>query len=303
MQLYIAGTFLVISLFLFLIIYIFAVRTIRERQIKLLELELETTEMEVQLFFDDFEHAIEDVTNQILHYNIDGLKDYMTLKQEHHDNIASIYYGTVDNVMYNSTDFIPPAGFDLRTRIWYQMAVQKGDIIVTPAFLNATEDYLITTIAKPVYQADILLGVIGIDIRINSIDAHLESRVIGSTGYALLIDSNNQVITNPTHWDLGSDLVDSSNIGLDLSILEENEVFINQVINKDDGTMIFTDVVLDYYTLVVFMPNGEYYQTQRQFNRFFIVIFILINVIGISFIMFNRTFIVEPLRRLDQEVA
>lgn len=303
MQLYIAGTFLIISLFMFLIIYIFAVRTIRERQIKLLELELETTEMEVQLFFDDFTHIIEDVENQLEHYDIDDLEEYITLKQEHHINVASIYFGTIDNVMYNSTSFIPPEGFDLRTRIWYQMAVQNGEIIVTPAFLNATQDYIISTIAKPVYEDGQLQGVIGIDVRINSIDEHIESRVIGSTGYALLLDSNNRFLTYPSHWELDSQLIDAASVGIDLSAFDENIVHINQVFNKDEGAMIFTDVVLDYYTLVVFMPNGEYYQTQRQFNNFFIVVFILINVIGISFIMFNRMFIAEPLRRLDREVA
>ena len=302
-QLYIAGTFLIVSLFLFLIIYIVAVRTIRGRQTKLLELELETTEMEVQLFFDDFEHAIEDVSNHILHFDIADLENYITIKNDHHENIASIYFGTVDNVMYNSSGFVPPPGFDLRTRIWYQMAVEKGDIIATPAFLNATQDYVITTIAKPVYQNDVLLGVVGIDIRINNIDTHIESRVIGDTGYALLIDSNNHLLSYPDHWDLGNQLIDASTVGINITTPDENIVHSGQTLNQDKGAMIFTDVVLDYYTLIVFMPNGEYYQTQRQFNNFFIIIFILINVIGISFIMFNRAFIVEPLRRLDQEVA
>lgn len=302
-QFYISGAFLILSLILFLVIYIYAVQTIRTRQIKLLELELDKAEMEVQLFFYDFETAIDDVENQVIHGDINQLTNYVTIKHQHHENISSIYFGSKDNVMYISSQFTPPPGFDLRTRIWYQMAVEKGDVIVTPVFMNATEDYLITTIAKPVYVNGELLGVIGIDVKINTIDVHIKSRVVGETGYVLLIDSNHKVLTSPAHWGMSEPLVDAQNVGINQENLEENKVLLNQKIHTDNVALILTDVVLDYYTLVVVMPNSEYYRTQYQFANLSVVVFVLINIVGIFFILFNRTFVIDPLRKLDRDIA
>lgn len=303
-QLYIAGTFLIVSLFLFVAIFLYAAQTIRNRQVKLLELELENTEMEVQLFFDDFTHAIHDVEAYIELYGTTGLRDYIVQKQGHHPSVASIYFGTIHNVMYNSSGFIPPEGFDLRTRVWYLMAIEKGSVIVTPAFLNATQDYMITTMAAPVYdEHDQLLGVIGIDIRINDIESHIAARTIGETGYALLVDSNGKLLTLPTSWQMDDLLVDLSEVNVDLDLIDENKVHLHQILHQDTGSLIYTDVILDEYELIVFMPDNEFYVTQVQFGRYFVVVFVLINVIGITFFLLNRRYIFIPLVELDQEIA
>jgi len=302
-QLYIAGIFLFVSLFLFVTIFIYASRTIRDRQVRLLELELETTEMEVQLFFDDFSYAIEDVESFILSYGITNLLDYIIQKQDHHDSVSSIYFGTVDNVMYNSSGFIPPAGFDLRTRIWYTMAVENGGMVATPAFLNATQDYMISTIAAPVYDNGELLGVIGIDVRIEDIEEHIKGRVIGNTGFALLIDSNDNIITLPESWQGEALLPDFSETGADLSLINENVVTLNTYLHHETGAIIYTNVVFDDYELVVFMPDAEFYATQRQFGRYFIIVFIMINLIAAFFFLLNRKYIFIPLLDLDKEIG
>ncbi|MFA5526351.1 MAG: HD domain-containing phosphohydrolase [Acholeplasmataceae bacterium] len=302
-QFYMAGIFLVVSIIMLFIIYIFAVQTIRERQIKLLELELETTELEVQLYFEEFEHAVDDIETYIEHNGTSELLEYITNKHKHHEKMASIYFGTVDNVMYNSTSFIPPPGFDLRTRIWYQMAVERNQMVVTPAFLNATQDLIISTISKPVYDGNTLLGVIGIDVEINSIDAYIESQVIGETGYSLLVDSNQHVITFPNHWNIAQNLIELSMINNHFDDYDENKVYKDVKLYHDKGAMMFTDIVLDEYTLIIFMPNNEFYQTERQFGNFFITVFVMINIIGIGFIIFNHTYIMQPLSQLDLDIG
>jgi len=163
---------------------------------------------------------------------------------------------------------------------------------------------MITTMAAPVYdEHDQLLGVIGIDIRINDIESHIAARTIGETGYALLVDSNGKLLTLPTSWQMDDLLVDLSEVNVDLDLIDENKVHLHQILHQDTGSLIYTDVILDEYELIVFMPDNEFYVTQVQFGRYFVVVFVLINVIGITFFLLNRRYIFIPLVELDQEIA
>lgn len=303
LQLYLAGTFLFVSLFLFIFVYIYAVQQIRGRQERMLELELDTTEAEVQLFFADFMHAIEDTSSYITAYGTSNLYDYLVMKQSHHESLSSIYYGTVDNVMINSSGFIPPVGFDLRTRIWYTMAVEQGEPIITPIFLNATQDHLIATIAAPLYINDELQGVVAADIWIDTIKDYVRVRQIGQSGYALLIDSNLNVVAYPTTWNEDEDILHAFDLGLDWSDIEENIVHVGIELHDVNGAMIYTDVIMDDYTLLIFMPADEFLSTQKQFRNYFIVVFILINIIGLTYILYNRRYIIEPLKHFYEDLS
>lgn len=304
LQLYLAGIFLFVSLFMFIFVYIYAVQQIRGRQERMLELELETTETEVQLFFADFSHAIEDASSYILTYGTSGLYDYLVMKQSHHEALSSIYYGTVDNVMINSSGFIPPIGFDLRTRIWYTMAVDAGQPIITPVFLNATQDHMIATIARPLYVDGELQGVIAADIWIDTIKNHVRLRQIGQTGFALLMDSHQQIIAYPSSWDNGENqILDASELGIDWMIYDENKVHSNIIMHGHQGSIIYTDVIMDQYTLLIFSPIAEFSSTQRQFRNYFIVVFILINLIGLTYIIYNRRYVIAPLRQFYDELG
>lgn len=231
------------------------------------------------------------------------LQPYLALKHEHHENVASIYYVDIHNELYSSTGFTNPNNINLRERPWYIKAVSEESMIITPAFMNATQDKIITTIAKPLYNNGQLLGVIGVDIHIDVIDQWIKSRAIGQTGFAFLLDSNRQVIAIPQEWDVEGFIMDFSDLHIDMSEKDQNTIYERVDLLDRNGSLIFKDVILEAYTIFVFMPAEEYYITQRQFANTFLVIFIIVNTIGLVFIAFNRVYIINPLGELDQEIS
>lgn len=98
------------------------------------------------------------------------IPDYLKALATNNPSYKSLYFGTPDNRMINSSGFVPLASFDLRTRPWYIKAVASDQLIFTEPFVNASNDQLIVTVAKPVYNAKHeFLGVIAGDISIHSI--------------------------------------------------------------------------------------------------------------------------------------
>ncbi|HSN66820.1 MAG TPA: cache domain-containing protein, partial [Fusibacter sp.] len=131
--------------------------------------------------------------------NDDSLRlDYFEALLKDNPTFASIYFGSINNEMINGSGWMPPVNFDLRTRPWYVKAVQEDALIYTSAFLNASKDHVIVTIAQPVYgENNALLGVIAGDIQLDTIIQMINNQVISNNGYSFLIDAQNNLIAHP----------------------------------------------------------------------------------------------------------
>jgi len=297
-QFFLSVLFVLLSGVVFTLIFSYAVQTIDQRQEDLFELELKYTEMEVEMYYHAYFATLDNVSEYIRLFGTDDLLDYLIQIHDLDNDMSSMYFGTVDNVMYNSSGFVPGPGFDLRTRIWYTMAVQKGDIISTPAFINATQDKVITTIAKPVFDDNgILLGVIAIDLDIANISAYVSDKKIGNTGYAVLFDASNNVIAHPNlHGDVF--ISDLTYYGIDLANKEENIVYRYQIVNGHMGALMFTDVINDDYNLLVFMPTEEFLMTHNQFRNYFLLVIVIVIIVAATYMLMSLKYIYQPMNRL-----
>ncbi len=89
------------------------------------------------------------------------------------------------------------AGFNPSKRPWYIDTVQAGKTILTEAYISDTGD-AVFTVATPIRdQQSRIGGVIAIDISLNSLTEETGSVRVGSTGYMMLVDSQNQVVSDP----------------------------------------------------------------------------------------------------------
>ena len=113
---------------------------------------------------------------------------------------SSIYFGTPENTMINGSGWIPPDSFDLRTRPWYRKALQENRRIFTEAFLNASEDQLIVTVAVPIYNDQgTLRGVVAGDINLENILSIPNDNHYSDGGYTMLIDSQGNILSHPNY--------------------------------------------------------------------------------------------------------
>lgn len=302
-QVYLSVIFLVLSLTLFLAIYLYASQTILDRQENLLSLEIENAELDVTRFYDEYFFKLEDISEYISMFGTDELLPFLIEVNQHHDDMQSIYFGTVDNVMYNSSGFIPGPEFDLRTRIWYQLAVNENNAIITPAFLNATQDHLITTVAISVFDEEILLGVLAIDIKVDTVNDYIYERMIGKTGFAVLVDQDGYIIAHPELNDLNGSLIHKHDLGIHIEDYEPDVIYLDYNLDSKIGAMIFSDMFDGSYELIAFMPNAEYYQTQRQFFNYFAIVLFFIIMIGLTYIWMDFKHIFAPMNLLLNDLS
>ena len=113
------------------------------------------------------------------------------------------YIGTETNVMALDdleavTAVSSRKGYVNTHRPWYVKAKETGTTIWTAPYVDANTGDLVVTCATPVYDAlDRLIGVVGFDVLLATIQKDILSMDIGYNSYAMLIDADGKVLVRP----------------------------------------------------------------------------------------------------------
>ncbi|WP_229805423.1 methyl-accepting chemotaxis protein [Saccharospirillum salsuginis] len=112
-----------------------------------------------------------------------------------------MYVGTRSGEMIMRPDEPLPDDYDPRTRPWFTQARQAGGPIITPPYVDASSGDLIMSFAQPVGQ-----DVIAADIALTDIVGEVLGVRLGDSGYAAVIDGNNNFLIHPDEAQLGKPL-------------------------------------------------------------------------------------------------
>jgi len=128
---------------------------------------------------------------------------------EVNNEILFTYIGTKEKGMYMKPDDELPEGYDPTGRPWYTEAMSAGDITWSPPYNDASTGMLIVTVAKPVYNRFLnneLVGVLGLDISLNTLAEKINQIKIGDEGYAILLDPSLTILSHPDPAQIGEPL-------------------------------------------------------------------------------------------------
>lgn len=222
------------------------------------------------------------------------------------DTFTSLYFGTPENTMINASGWIPPETFDLRNRPWYQGAVERRGRIYTEAFLNASEDQYIITLAKPVYDSHgSFKGVVAGDISIQEILGFVREQEISENGYAFLLDGTGTVLAHPA--DKGEALakppkVQSTSPLLWEALESQPNGFEEMEIEGEMGFVVYQSVPETDWVVVSFVPSTDYKAAQNQIMMVFLTT-VLLTMMGVGLLMDRqRRDVLSPLVRLDKDI-
>ncbi|MGM0446083.1 MAG: bifunctional diguanylate cyclase/phosphodiesterase [Bacillota bacterium] len=284
----------------------------------LVENAKEMTETRVELLNEKINNwlnsrtqLIDDANNYISLNNKSDqeILNYLTILLENNDEFFSVYYGTYQNEMINASGWTMPEDFDLRERPWYKKAINNNDeIIFTEAFINASEDDIIITIASPVYsdKNGSLLGVIAGDVSISTIISHVEGQNTVDEGFFMLIDSENQILAHPdVDYNLKEGLpslnqkykenIQRDNLrGIKLKSITEN--------NKE-GFLTYTKVNNTDWILASFTPLQNYTESFTQLFRSFLIAFITSLLVVLIFFWLLNKYVFRPLETFNKNIS
>jgi methyl-accepting chemotaxis protein len=122
--------------------------------------------------------------------------------------IMNIYLGTEEDakmVIYPSQEL--PSDYDPRTRPWYQDAVKnKGKVIWTEPYVDTATKDTVVSAAKGVYENGTLVGVMSIDISIDTLMEIVNKAQVGDNGFAFLLDNSGKILAHPEEKQLSKDV-------------------------------------------------------------------------------------------------
>ncbi len=90
-----------------------------------------------------------------------------------------------------------PAGFDARTRPWYQLAKQSSEAALTKPYQDASTRKLTVTVTQPFKHGGAFAGAIAADVLVDKLFAQLAERKVRADGYVFLLDKDGTVIAFP----------------------------------------------------------------------------------------------------------
>lgn len=113
-------------------------------------------------------------------------------------NIQGVFIADLDSsASITSAGSISDADYDVTTRAWYE-CTKTGSTILTKVYVSASTGKNILSAATPVYDdAGKIVGVVGIDVVIDTITEMMKNYTIGEEGYVMLMASDGTFLYHP----------------------------------------------------------------------------------------------------------
>lgn len=187
---------------------------------------------ELEYYLDKYELLVNYLASDanVKNVNKDDDKKWMLdvfkgfINQE--SDLMYTYIGSSTGKMFIVPETSLPEGFDPRTRPWYQQAVDADALIWTAPYADASTGEIVVSAAKPV-KSDTgeLLGVVAIDLKLNTLTEKLKTIKIGKGGVIYMTDKDGVTIAHP----------DASLVGKPIPVTE----IYDALISKSEGVVSY----------------------------------------------------------------
>ena len=219
-----------------------------------------------------------------------------------HSEITSVYLGTVKGNVIFSPKNDTVNSIDPRTRPWYKKAVEmKGDSIITEPYKDTSgTNSLMVTVAKAVMdEKDTLVGVIGMDIKLDELSSIAKNTKIGKEGFVVLTDKNGSIIGHKDKNKLNKNIKD---LNWPKEILHKGIIDKIKIDGKEYKVITEKDG-LTSWNIVGFLPYSEIQSELNKFHKMIIIISIL-SLVGALAIggVFSKK-IINPIRKIEDSLA
>lgn len=225
---------------------------------------------------------------------------------ESHKGIKSVYVGTVDKKFITYPKVEMPADYDPTSKVWYKKAIEKNATVWTDPYIDAATKKLIISVSTPVYNSfnkNELVGVVSIDLSLDTLMEEINSIKVGKNGSPVLLDSSKMTLTHKDKSNIGKPLPIKE---LEKAIKENNEGYVEYTYEengvKQKKFSAYTKIDGLNWTVIASMYQNEISSKTQSIivNTFTSGIIILAVAIFIS-ILFSNT-LIKPIRMLLRNI-
>lgn len=200
------------------------------------------------------------------------------------ENIQGVFVADIDsNASITSGGTISGADYDVTTRAWYE-CTKTGTTILTKFYVSASTGKTILSAATPVYDAGgKIIGVVGIDVVIETIVDMMEDYTIGEEGYAMLMASDGTFVYHPNS-ELIDTLIQDMNItdNVGQAINSQAAKILRYTVNGESKYGYIMPIDDTGFIVLSCIPTGQYYSSLVTA----IAMLAVVIVAGLVFIIF-----------------
>lgn len=119
----------------------------------------------------------------------------MAMKAGH---FSDVYIGKESNgELIDGADWVAPLWYDPRWRPWYEHAVEKGEVSFTTPYVDLVTYELVIALVEPLLVNDELIGVIGADTILDTLEQNVLKLKISKHSFAFIVESGGTILVHP----------------------------------------------------------------------------------------------------------
>ncbi len=197
-----------------------------------------------------------DSVDQFLQKGIENKKieDYIQKETEHQiaqfDENYIGFYAYVNGEYLDGLGWVPPEGYDIKSRDWYICAKEAdGEAVIVPPYLDTYTGDIIISITKLLSDKE---NVVSLDVTLNHIQDIVSEIDINGNGYGMIIDKEGYIISHKDKSLNGHNCSEICGSNVILNAVKEVENGNTEVIIDGIRNTLFVNKVSDdWYTVVV----------------------------------------------------
>lgn len=213
-------------------------------------------------------------------------------------NIIQTFYGTKDKrtLAFPEGDF---SNYDPTSREWYQTAAKNnGQHIWIDPYIDSTTGNMVVTLSKSVEYNGEVIGVVGVDIDLNTLSSNLSNLTIGKEGHIFMTDANGFSIINPDDSLIGNNTI--TELDLWNEMLSNNEGYKDQVYNNENRMYAYRTNEKTGWKIGASLSENELLSETIVLLRNTILIAAIAILVTIIISLIISTYIASTIRKINE---
>ncbi len=164
--------------------------------------------------------------------DLEDIYNYFKKISDQYPEIVNLYIFTEDHRYVCYPDEHGSTNYDVTKESWYKEALSSENPVWVKPYIDAiTGKWVVTVSNKIMDPSDNLIGILSIDISLDSIMEFVKKAQFNETGYYLICDETGKIVAHPKNTE------EKNLIGIDIP----SEKLKTAVMKSDSGTLDFTN--------------------------------------------------------------
>jgi len=204
-----------------------------------------------------------------------------------HPEVSYIYIGTKYGGMIQHPEGVVGSNYDPRERPFYEVALaNEGQVVLTePYYWEADDTINIGAVSTFNNSNGEFIGVLGIDIGLNSLTNLIKDITIGEEGFIILVDDQNNILAHPRESTLTFENISALGVEELSSNLDQDSKAFEAIMNGEDYLFNTYKSEGTSWNFISVIPKSELEaqinQMYKQIITIIIVLLILISLLAL----------------------